>query len=222
MRRDACAWAARAPYPVPRRRFPLISDSQSSTPPGSRCVIPELPRFLDFEASGLSAVGYPIEVAWSAADGSVTECWLIEPRAAYGWALEDGWETSAERVHGIPFAQLREHGKPASWIAARMNEQLDGQTVYADGGACDMIWCRQLFAAAGIMPTFVLGDYWELMLDVLPTCRTSRPGWQYALQDAAWKRVRQSGGGRRHRADTDVRYLVELYRIALGSRQRPG
>lgn len=179
-------------------------------------MIPELPRFLDFEASGLGSDGYPIQVAWSAADGSVTECWLIEPQAGYGWALEQGWEPGAERVHGIPFADLRKHGKPAAWIAARMNEQLDRLTVYADGGACDKVWCRQLFAAAGIAPCFEIGDYWELLLDILPPSQTRWPGWQYALQDAAWKRIR----GRRHHADTDVRYLVELYRIALGRASR--
>ncbi|HEY9199877.1 MAG TPA: hypothetical protein VIR60_10960 [Gammaproteobacteria bacterium] len=181
----------------------------------------ELPRFLDFEASGLSAVGYPIQVAWSAADGSVTECWLIAPKAAYGWALEDGWQPAAERVHGIPFAILRDQGKPADWIAARMNDQLAGQTVYVDGGACDQVWCRQLFAAAGMSQRFEIGDYWELLLDILPPSRTRQPGWQYALQDAAWKRVQSSGGGRRHHADTDVRYLVELYHLAQGRTARP-
>lgn len=176
--------------------------------------MPELPRFLDFEASGLGSAGYPIEVAWSAADGMVTESWLIEPRAEHGWALEEGWEASAERVHGIAFAELLERGKPALWIAARMNEQLAGQTVYADGGACDKVWCRQLFYAAGIEPRFVIGDYWDLLLEVLPLSSTRQPGWQYALQDAAWKRVLQQHRGRRHRAATDVHYLVELYRIA--------
>jgi hypothetical protein len=180
----------------------------------------ELPRFLDFEASGLGSAGYPIEVAWSTAAGTVPECWLIEPRAEYGWGLEEGWEASAERVHGIPFAALREGGKSALWIAARMNEQLAGQTVYADGGACDRQWCAQLFSAAGIAPCFGMGDYWDLLLGVLPPSQTRRPGWQYALQDAAWRRMQQQHGGRRHRADTDVRYLIELYRIALGRAPR--
>lgn len=174
----------------------------------------ELPRFLDFEASGLGPDGYPIQVAWSDADGSVSECWLIEP--ASGWAVEEGWEAAAERVHGIPLATVREQGRPGAWIAARMNEQLADQTVYVDGGACDQVWCRQLFAAANLEQRFTIGDYWELLLEILPPSRTRQPGWQYALQDAAWKRVRMSGGGRRHHADTDVRYLVELYRLALG------
>lgn len=180
----------------------------------------ELPRFLDFEASGLGVLGYPIEVAWSDAQGQVTECWLIAPDPAHGWALEEGWEPSAERVHGISFATLREQGRPAAWIAARMNEQLDGHTVYVDGGASDQVWWAQLFTAARSAPRFRLGDYWELLLETLPPSRTRRPGWQYALQDAAWKRI-QRGGGRRHRADTDVRYLVELYRLALGRTPPP-
>lgn len=181
--------------------------------------MPELPRIMDFEASGLGAQGYPIQVAWSAADGAVDECWLIAPSAAYGWALDEGWDAAAERVHGIAFASLHEHGKEARWIAARMNDQLAGQTVYVDGGACDLLWCRQLFAAADMAMQFAVGDYWEHLLDAVPPSRTRQPGWQYALQDAAWRRVRATHGGRRHQADTDVRYLVELYRIALGRRR---
>lgn len=176
----------------------------------------ELPRFLDFEASGLAADGYPIQVAWSAADGRVEECWLIRPAAEYGWALDEGWDPAAERVHGIAFARLCEQGRPAAWIAARMNAQLADRTVYVDGGASDVLWCRQLFAAAAVPQRFVLGDYWEFLLELLPPSRTRRPGWQYALQDIAWKRVLGRQGGRRHQADSDVRYLVELYRIARG------
>jgi hypothetical protein len=183
-------------------------------------MLTELPLFMDFEASGLSPKSYPIQVAWSAPDGSVTECWSIEPATAYGWALEEAWDASAERVHGIPFTTLREQGKPAALIAARMNEQLRNQTVYVDGGAYDRVWCEQLFAAAGLQQQFVIGEYWDLILDILPPSQTRQSGWQYALQDAAWKRVQLNGGGRRHLADTDVRYLVELYRIAQGRAPR--
>ena len=178
----------------------------------------ELPRFMDFEASGLGADGYPIQVAWSGPHGAVDECWFIAPSRAYGWALDEGWDPAAERVHGIPAATLQKHGKSADWIAARMNVQLAGQTVYVDGGACDQVWCRQLFAAAGIAQQFTIGDYLDLLLEVLPPSRTRQPGWQYALQDAAWRRVRAAHGGRRHHADSDVRYLVELYRLACGRR----
>lgn len=175
-----------------------------------------IPHCMDFEASGLGVLSYPIEVAWSSADGSVSECWLIEPARAHGWALQDGWEAAAERVHGIAFEKLAADGRPAHWIAARMNAQLAGRSVYVDGGAADQVWCRQLFAAAKLEPQFEIGDFWELILDVLPPSRTRQTGWQYALQDAAWKRVQ----GKRHRADVDVRYLVELYRIARDGPRR--
>lgn len=173
----------------------------------------KIPSFIDFEASGLGPRSYPIEVAWSGADGGVEECWLIRPEATYGWPLEEAWEVSAERVHGIPFEDLLRHGRTADWIAARMNAQLAGRTVYADGGAYDKVWCEQLFTAAGLEMAFRIDDYWELLLTLLPPARTRRFGWQAALQEAAWKRV----SGRRHRADTDVRYLVALYRLATGN-----
>lgn len=183
-------------------------------------VMDELPPFMDFEASGLGPHGYPIQVAWSAPDGAVHECWFITPAGAHGWAVDEGWDPAAARVHGISLTTVYEHGRPAEWIAARLNAQLAGQTVYVDGGACDQVWCRQLFTAAAVTPQFVLGDYWELLLSRLPPSRTRRPGWQSALQDAAWRRVRMAHGGRRHHADTDVRYLVELYRLALGRAAR--
>jgi hypothetical protein len=65
----------------------------------------------------------------------------------------------------------------------------------------------------------LVGDYWDLLLDVLPHESDTPPGLAVCL---AGRRLEASVSGRRHRADTDVRYLVELYRIALGSRQRPG
>lgn len=174
----------------------------------------DIPLFMDFEASGLGQQSYPIQVAWSAADGMVSECWFIEPAADHKWALEEGWDAAAERLHGIVFATLREQGKPAAWVAARMNEQLAEQTVYVDGGAFDRVWCEQLFAAAGMEQRFRIGDYWDLILELLPPSQTRQAGWQYAFQDVAWRRVQQQFGGRRHHADTDVRYLVELYRLA--------
>lgn len=179
----------------------------------------EFPLFMDFEASGLGADGYPIQVAWSGSHGAVDECWFIAPPAAGGWALDEGWDPAAERVHGISAAAVREHGKPADWIAARMNVQLAGQVVYVDGGACDLVWCRQLFAAAGVVQEFTIGDYWDLLLRTVPPSRTRQPGWYHALQDAAWRRVRTRHDGRRHHADSDVRYLIELYRLALGRRR---
>jgi len=205
---------------VRRIRWVLGTERWTSTPPeridrddGMASSVRETPCFIDFEASGLGPRSYPIEVAWSGGDGGVEDCWLIRPEAAYGWPLEEAWEASAERVHGIPFEELVRHGRSAGWIAARMNVQLAGRTVYADGGAYDQVWCGQLFAAAGLEMAFRIGDYWELLLDLLPPARTRRFGWQAALQEAAWKRV----SGRRHRADPDVRYLVALYRLAVGN-----
>ena len=53
------------------------------------------PIFIDFEASGLGAGTYLIEVAWNLPNGDVRE-YLIRPEPDWTY-----WELRAEEVHGI-------------------------------------------------------------------------------------------------------------------------
>ncbi|MBI5462397.1 MAG: hypothetical protein HY941_09450 [Gammaproteobacteria bacterium] len=170
------------------------------------------PHFLDFEASGLGVLGFPIEVAWGNVDG-VMECWLIRPDAR--WHLEVGWEPVAEGIHGIRREQLAEAGADTVWIAERMNAQLAGAVVYVDGLPYDRLWLEQLFQSAGITPTFELANFDELLYAVAPPTQTYRRGWMEQLRAVAVGRLK---GLHWHRADNDVRRLIEMYRIAAARR----
>jgi len=50
------------------------------------------PKFIDFEASGLSDESYPIEVAWNNVDGTV-ESYLINTDCVTDWIY---WDPNAE------------------------------------------------------------------------------------------------------------------------------
>ena len=169
------------------------------------------PWFLDFEASGLGTDGFPIQVAWGR-DGRVAECWLIRPEPA--WRLDEGWDPAAERIHGIHREQLPE-GRPAEWVAARMNAQLRGASVYADGLPYDRIWLDQLFACSGQACEFLLEDFDELIYRVASPHMLHRVGWREQLRALAVARLK---GLQWHQADSDVRRLMEMYRIAASRR----
>ncbi len=170
------------------------------------------PYFLDFEASGLGVCGFPIEVAWGSGDADM-ECWLIQPDQS--WSREEGWVAAAQRIHGIQWPQLLESGKDARWIVERMNAQLNGAVVYVDGLPYDQLWLEQLLMSAGCDPEFVLGDFDELLYATAPRTMTYRVGWREQLRAVAVARLK---GLQWHRADNDVRRLIEMYRIAAQRR----
>jgi hypothetical protein len=168
---------------------------------------------MDFEASGLGPLGYPISVAWSEPGGEVREHHLIRPLDA--WLAADGWEPRAEAVHGIPRERLLAAGRPPAAVAAAMNAALAGRSVYVDGLPFDRLWCDQLFDGAGLRRGFDIGDFLELVVEVLPPTVTRRRGWLEAWREAVWRRLPDE---RRHDAASDVRYLVEFYRLATAGR----
>lgn len=162
----------------------------------------KLPCFLDFEASGLGTDSFPIEVAWSLPDARI-ECHLICPTAS--WISTGQWDHVAEGMHRISIASLRRDGRDPLWICEQMNAQLSGQEVFCDGLPFDAFWLQRLFEAGATAPTFSLASLQEYCFDLGLGER------QYEiLSDKARKQV----GGRAHRADVDVRYLIEVYRMA--------
>lgn len=170
------------------------------------------PIFLDFEASSLDSLGFPIEIAWGAEIDQV-ECWLIRPDES--WNFEDGWDGAAEKIHGIPADQVCELGKDAGWICDQMNAQLAGLTIYADGLPFDRLWLEQLFDAGERECTFEIGDAWELFFDCLPASWTRHFGWTGRLREMAQGKL---AGLRWHRADNDTRQLIMMYAIASARR----
>ena len=98
--------------------------------------------FLDFEASSLSKLSYPIEVAWVFEDGT-SESHLIRP--AQQWT---DWDIEAEAVHHISQDMLEMDGVPHDVVARRMVEQLSGHTLFASAPSWDGKWMSALLRAA--------------------------------------------------------------------------
>jgi hypothetical protein len=100
--------------------------------------------FLDFEASSLSARGYPIEVAWVFEDGR-SEAYLIKP--ALEWV---DWDPSAEAIHRISRSLLVAEGRAHDYVAHRLLSTLSDHTVHASAPSWDGKWLSTLLRAAGL------------------------------------------------------------------------
>lgn len=157
-----------------------------------------MPYLIDFEASGLAAASYPIQVAWRTPGGEV-EMHYIRPEP--DWMH---WDTFAEELHNIPRQLLFDVGRVPSWVARRMNQALEGVAVYCDGGMMDRHWCRRLFDAARVEPAFELRSFFALVDHVDPNTEAFA-----ALDEQAWREA----PGLRHQADVDVEQLAILYRL---------
>jgi hypothetical protein len=149
-----------------------------------------LPCVIDIEASGFGRHSYPIEVGYVLSDGRAV-CMLVRPGAAW-----THWDTDAELVHGISRQTLQTHGRGAGEVAARLNAELAGQTVYCDGWAHDYPWLAALFEEAGTQPAFKLESVHALLGDE-PLSRL----------DAARRDALVALGLQRHRASNDARAL---------------
>ena len=99
--------------------------------------------FLDFEASSLSKVSYPIEVGWIFEDGRTGE-FLIRP--APQWT---DWSEEAAGIHGIDREALTRDGVPLEDVAQTMLEVLSGHDLVASAPSWDGKWLSTLLRAAG-------------------------------------------------------------------------
>lgn len=161
--------------------------------------IMSLPCIGDFEASGLGPESYPIEAAWSLPNGDIRSR-LIRPNASWpGY-----WDPNAEALHHISYEMISKDGLPAAVVAAEMNRDLAGATVYFDGEDYDRYWLTQLFDAAGLTPAFRFGDFNGLLYDI-----GVRDGYRRVVSEA---RARADIGNLPlHRAANDVRFLQRWY-----------
>lgn len=162
------------------------------------------PCVLDIEASGFGRASYPIEIGYVLPDSRAV-CMLVQPAPAW-----THWDAAAEAVHGIPRATLLRLGRPIAEVAARLNDDLFGRTVYCDGWAHDYPWLAALFEEAGCSPRFTLASAAQWLDESqLPL-----------LHDAA-RAARAELGLARHRASNDARALQAAL-MALASPQTYG
>ncbi len=160
-----------------------------------------LPCVLDIEASGFGGRSYPIEIGYVLPDGRAA-CMLVRP--VPGWTH---WDDAAERVHGISRATLQAHGRAPGEVAAALNRDLAGRTVYCDGWAHDYSWLAALFEEAGVPPAFRLESVGVLL---------DEP--HLARLDQARREALRELGLARHRASNDARALQRaLSRVAAAA-----
>ncbi|MFG6160659.1 hypothetical protein ACGTNG_17830 [Halomonas sp. 1390] len=116
-----------------------------------------LVTFLDVEASGLyKPDSFPIEIGWADTLGN-SDDFLIYPIDTWFH-----WDKHAEALHGITHAQLLEEGISVIDAACRLNDMLGVERVYCDAWSFDGFWLDRLFKAAGMSPSFLLADVFEL------------------------------------------------------------
>ena len=153
------------------------------------------------EASGFGRNSYPIEVGYVLSDGSAF-CTLIRPQP--DWTH---WDAQAETVHGITRETMARHGRDVIEVAKRMNQELDGLTLYSDGWANDYTWLSRLFDAADMSPRFKLDNLRVLLTD------DEADRWHAVKQEVAL-----GAGIERHRASADAKLLqLTLQKLRVSS-----
>lgn len=150
------------------------------------------PTFADCEASSLNmGHSYPIEIAWNDPDGTI-HSYLITP--AYSW---DDWDYESEKIHNIRRKDLFNFGLPVHEVAAKVSEAFSGKVIYSDAPFFDNYWCLRLLDEANIPANFKFKHINEIIYGV----------FKEDLEQA--RRL----AGPAHRAENDVKYLMELYKI---------
>ena len=173
------------------------------------------PSFLDFEASSLASASYPIEVAWSLADGSI-EGHMISPTDVDKWT---DWSLEAQEIHGITKKELSAHGKTPAWVCLRMNQQLSGKIVYTDNPDYDGMWLAELFTVCrGSKPEFELAHIDDLLVSIVCPSVVGRVQGLLKIEEMKEEARRLVEG--QHRAEWDVGYLIELWKLAEECRRR--
>ncbi|HNR75822.1 MAG TPA: hypothetical protein PKM48_01740 [Parvularculaceae bacterium] len=154
--------------------------------------------FIDFEASGLGARSWPIEVGWAFEDGA-GESFLVSP--APEWSLDD-WDPRAEKLHGVSLKMLSDLGVSAETACDRVSAALAGCAVYSDAPDWDSFWMMRLFDAAARKSAIRIRDFSTLMAPLAPEKKAQ------LLSQAD----RQAP--RRHRAGEDALHLVAVFRLS--------
>ena len=174
-----------------------------------------MPRFLDVEASSLGMDSYPIEIAWSDAEGNI-ESHLINPYAIEEWT---DWDYNAQQIHGISRKLCREEGVHLGNMCQIMSQSIQpGELIYADGGDFDVSWVDVLYEygedASGLSyAQFRITHTDVIMLPLLTTIQPDdKQRWQLYEQLKLEARSKVNG---RHRAKVDVEYLIELWKLCL-------
>ena len=120
---------------------------------------------IDFEGSALH--GYPIEVGvalWHRERDEI-RVWSTLIRPIAPWRKHPGrwWDPRSEEIHGIAASEL-DAGLHPREVMVRLNVIVSGMTAFCDGGPYDQAFLSRLSDAAGVAPSFELGNLKALSL----------------------------------------------------------
>jgi hypothetical protein len=184
-------------------------------------AIIKMPLFIDFEASSLSIISYPIEIAWNNQNGDI-QSYLINPKNIPDW---DDWDDEAERVHGIPRAELLKNGLHPIEVCKTLLPEVDGKIIYTDAPDFDKNWFLKLLKAGRShdssfqlkrQPTFLYHQ--ALIYDILFLKYQHLPDTtRQIVIESKTEEIRRLARQRipnQHRATYDVQNLIEQWKLA--------
>jgi hypothetical protein len=172
----------------------------------------QFPVFIDIEASSLSSSSYPIEIAWNDQEGNI-ESYLISPAAIKSWT---DWSAKAEKIHGISQDTLIEQGKSPTWVAQTVHQKLSKKVAYSDNPDYDAYWLEELFKKSVGLSLDIKVKSIDALLTTILTAKSIEPK-QVIFAIKILKQQAKQQMPPQHRAASDVRYLLHLYRLALQS-----
>ncbi|MDH5653851.1 MAG: hypothetical protein OEZ39_18460 [Gammaproteobacteria bacterium] len=172
----------------------------------------DTPYFIDFEASSLSHDSWPIEIAWGSNTDNITSC-LISPAAVPAWT---DWSVVAQEVHGIPRHELLNKGLPPAEVCEKVYAGLNNKIVYSDAPRFDGYWLYTLFEGGQLpQPQFQIRDIHELLIAELSLTLEEQDDIIDHIENS--KRIARDKVKIQHRADYDVAYLIELWKLCGGT-----
>ncbi len=98
--------------------------------------------YIDFEASSLSRISWPIEIGMAWIVGNDVQSWSTLIRPDVTWDLKD-WSARSAEVHNIPYEEVMA-APLAVDVAAEVRERLLGKTPVSDNPAFEKRWMDKL------------------------------------------------------------------------------
>lgn len=129
--------------------------------------------FLDFEASSLSADGWPVEIglSWLTTAGEIeTHSRLIRRHPL--WPMSE-WSERSAAVHGIDYGTLERDGWETPDVSAWYLHLTAGKRVGSDAPEFERRWLRRLLDVGDLKSEMVeravlqVIDYYEVIDDIL-------------------------------------------------------
>lgn len=114
----------------------------------------KLPVFIDIETSHNDEGRYPTAIAWSLPDGSIKSVQIIP---------DDDWQPWDNAGPEVDVQHLMDQGESGPDIIREINQDLCGQTVFADGLDEDELILEYLFDTYDNTPDFEIAALTQLL-----------------------------------------------------------